>query len=58
MAKTPEDVAVEVIELAVEALKPLGFQPVVVDVSGDEPFVSYDLGDSNWLDVTAKVFRV
>lgn len=36
-------------------LEPLGFETVIVDDTGAEPFVSLDMGDGRVLDLTAKL---
>jgi hypothetical protein len=43
------------VDRVIDALTPLGFEPVVADSSGNEPCASLDLGDGRWLDITAKV---
>jgi hypothetical protein len=52
MTGEPTDV---IVDRVIEALAPLGFEPVVTDSSGNEPCASYPLGDGRWLDITAKV---
>jgi hypothetical protein len=46
------------IEGLMDILKPEGFEPVVVDASGKEPFASHDLGGGLALDLTATLRRV
>lgn len=51
----PNEVHAATVEGVIDALEPLGFEPVVVCADGTEPCASLDLGDGSWLDVTVQV---